>query len=255
MLSKNSMKNINSLRVKKIRNEQGVFIAEGSRLTDELLNSTLIIKSIYHTSDWSPIKNERKIETIEVGVDEMKKISGLSSPSYVLALVEIPEYDVAVIDFSNTLTIALEGVQDPGNLGTIIRLADWFGIDTIVCSNDTADAFSPKVVQSCMGAISRVKVVYCDLLEFLDKYRTSYKLPIYGTFMEGENIYEEKLSSAGIIVMGNEGNGISPEMERLVTQKIHIPTFATNRIAVESLNVAMATAIVCSEFKSRSIKK
>lgn len=251
MLSKNSIKYINSLRVKKFRNEEGLFIAEGERLFEEILNSSLTVKSIYHTPNLIFDKKKLNNEINEVTEEEMKKISGLSTHSNVLALVNIPIFDTLKIDFSNTLTLALDGVQDPGNLGTIIRLADWFGIDTILCSNNTVDAFSPKVIQSCMGAISRVKVIYCNLPAILKSYITDFNLSIYGAFMEGNDIYSSELSSKGIIVMGNEGNGISAEVEKIITQKIHIPTFATNRIAVESLNVAMATAIVCSEFKRR----
>lgn len=249
MLSKNSVKYINSLRVKKFRTEENLFIAEGERLIDELLHSVLQIKAIYHTSDWSLKLKQLDIEFFEISEDEMKKISGLSSYPKVLALVKIPYFDISLIDFSNSLTIALDEIQDPGNLGTIIRLADWFGIDYIICSQGTVDAFSPKVVQASMGAISRVKINYCDLPKKLKEY--SKTIPIYGTFMAGDDIYHTNLSSKGIIVMGNEGNGISIEVESFITQKIHIPTFAANRTSVESLNVAMATAIVCSEFKRR----
>lgn len=252
MLSKNSIKYINSLRVKKYRNEEGLFIAEGERMIEEILGSSLLIKSVYHAPDWGFKRNRFDAESFEITGDEMKKISGLSSHSKVLALVNIPIYDISKIDIQNSLSLALDEVQDPGNLGTIVRLADWFGIDSILCSINTVDVFSPKVIQSCMGAISRVKVIYCNLPDVLKKYKSEFNLSIYGTFMDGENIYNETLNSKGIIVMGNEGNGVSPEVEKLVSRKIHIPTFATNRSAVESLNVAMATAIVCSEFKRRT---
>ncbi len=249
MLSKNSIKSVNSLRVKKFRNESGYFIAEGERLVDDIIGSSMEIKTLYHTTSWDD-KEVRGFEGILVSVDEMKKISGLSSPSNVLALVNIPEYDITKINFLDSITLALDSIQDPGNLGTIIRLADWFGIDCILCSHDTTDSFSPKVIQSCMGAISRVKVIYCNLPDILRNFQKE-QLPIYGTFMEGNDIYSEKLSSKGIIVMGNEGNGISSEVKRVVSHKIHIPTFANDRSTVESLNVAMATAIVCSEFRRK----
>ena len=183
--------------------------------------------------------------------EEMKKISGLSTPSNVFALVYIPEYEITEFESQKSLTLALDDIQDPGNLGTIIRLADWFGIDNIICSQGTVDAFSPKVIQSCMGAISRVKVIYCNLEETLRDLKAKQNLSIYGTFMEGENIYSANLSSTGVIVMGNEGNGISPDIEKIISRKIHIPAFTTDRTVVESLNVAMATAIVCSEFRRR----
>ena len=250
MLSKNSIKFINSLRIKKYRNETGLFIAEGDRLVEEILGSTIRINTIYHTSTWGNIVTD-DFKTITISVDDMKKISGLTSPSNVLALLYIPEYNLSLPDLSKSITIALDEIQDPGNLGTIIRLASWFGIDTILCSTDTVDVYSPKVIQSCMGAISNVKVIYCNLPEIIYNLRNKHKLPIYGTFMEGTNIYSEKLASNGVIVMGNEGNGISSQIEKLVTHKIHIPSFSPNPSTVESLNVAMAAAIVCSEFRRR----
>lgn len=251
MLSKSTIKFINSLRIKKYRNEKGLFIAEGERLVEDILNSTLKVESIYHSTDWNSSLKISFPNKYDVTTDEMKKISGLSSPSSVFALVGIPDHCAIEVDFSNTLSLALDGIQDPGNMGTIIRLADWFGIDTILCSNETVDAYSPKVVQSCMGAISRVKIIYCDLTEVLEDLKRSINLPIFGTFMTGSSIYSEILSSKGVIVMGNEGNGITTDVEKLITSKIHIPSFATNRSKVESLNVAMATSIVCSEFRRR----
>jgi len=250
MLSKISIKYINSLRVKKFRTEAGYFVAEGERLVNEILDSSLQIKSLYFTTDW--VKKEAgEAENVLVSADEMKKISGLTTPSNVLAIIAIPDYQLSTQEISKSLVIALDGIQDPGNLGTIIRLADWFGIDTVLCSNDTVDAYSPKVIQSCMGAISRIKIIYCNLSETLNDLKKLNKVPIYGTFMEGKSIYTEKLSSNGVIVMGNEGNGISADIEKIITHKIHIPSFANNRETVESLNVAMATAIVCSEFRRR----
>lgn len=249
MLTKNTIKKLSSLQSKKFRKEYGVFIAEGPRLIDELLNSNLVIKELYFTSEWKDNNVAKSIHCEMVSTDEMKKISALSTPSQVFAVLEIPEYRIKDIDFPNELVLALDTIQDPGNLGTIVRLADWFGINSIICSHETVDIFSPKVVQSTMGAITRVKVVYCDLKEELTKIKS--KVPIYGTFMEGSNIYEAELNSKGVVVMGNEGNGISADIEKLVSQKIHIPSFAKDRTNVESLNVAMATAIVCSEFKKR----
>ncbi len=251
MISKNNIKFINSLRIKKFRNQERTFIAEGEKLVDELVNSTLEVSAIYHTSSFTPLVYKKEVEAYQISDDEMKKISGLSNPSPVLSLVRIPELNLKNIDFKNSLTLALDDIQDPGNLGTIIRLADWFGIDSIICSNETVDAFSPKVIQSCMGAISRVNVIYNNLEDILKDLRYNHKLPVYGTFMQGDDIYSIDLEPKGVIVMGNEGNGISPKIERILSQKIHIPSFANNRTAVESLNVAMATAIVCSEFRRR----
>lgn len=249
MLTKNTIKRLSSLQSKKFRKEYGVFIAEGSRLIEEILNSNLTITEIYHITDWSSNLIGRAKHHEIISVDEMKKISALSTPSQVFAVIGIPEYNIGEIDFANELVLALDTIQDPGNLGTIVRLADWFGINSIICSHETVDIFSPKVVQSTMGAITRVKVFYCDLKEELIKIKA--KIPVYGTFMEGSNIYETELKSKGVVVMGNEGNGISPEIEKLVSYKIHIPSFANDRTNVESLNVAMATAIICSEFRRR----
>lgn len=224
-------------------------MAEGSRLIDDILNSQLSVSELYHTPNWQHANIHNAEQAIEVTSDEMKKISSLSSPPRVLAVVKTPLYDINTVKLNNRLTIALDCVQDPGNLGTIIRLADWFGIDHILCTDTTADAFAPKVVQASMGAITRVQVIYCNLVTELEKLRNS--MPIYGAFMEGENIYSSGITPLGIVVLGNEGNGISSEIERLITSKIHIPSFATSRTNVESLNVAMATAIICSEFCRR----
>lgn len=250
MLSKKAIKYINSLRVKKFRNESNLFIAEGERLVGEIIESQLKVKTIYYNSDWSSNIKGFDFECVEISNDEMKKISGLTTPSKLLAVVDIPNYSISDCKIENSLTLALDDIQDPGNLGTIIRLADWFGIDSILCSNNTVDAYSPKVVQACMGAISRVKIIYYDLENVLQNTK-KLNLPVYGTFMEGANIYSENLAKSGVVVMGNEGNGISKGIEKLITKKIHIPSFANNRTTVESLNVAMATAIVLSEFRRR----
>lgn len=251
MLTKNCIKRINSLQIKKFRDEQNCFVCEGTRLVDEVLSSDLEVKELYHLPDWTNTKTSKAHSINEVSAEEMKKISSLMAPSQVLAVVEAPHYSFKESELNNKLTLALDCIQDPGNLGTIIRLADWFGIDRILCSHDTADAYSPKVVQASMGAITRIKLIYCDLADILES--VAQTMPIYGAFMEGENIYSANLEAKGVVVMGNEGNGISRKIERLVSSKIHIPTFANNRSNVESLNVAMATAIICSEFKRRHL--
>jgi TrmH family RNA methyltransferase len=249
MLTKNNAKRINSLRVKKFRNELGLFVAEGDRLVNEIMGSSLDVVEVYHTSKWATGRAMPNAKLVEVSDGEMRSISGLESPPPVIALVRIPEYSAATEELDADLCLALDEVQDPGNLGTIIRLADWFGVEHIICSQGTVDAFSPKVVQASMGAIARVKIIYCDLASELEKLRA--RLPIYGTFMDGENIYKTTLTHRGIIVMGNEGNGIGPTVEKRVTHRLHIPNFAVNRASVESLNVAMATAVVLSEFRRR----
>jgi TrmH family RNA methyltransferase len=249
MLTSQQLKDIKSLQSKKFRKEYGLFVAEGDKLITDLLQGNLIFKNVYHTSLWAPPKNCPQSLFTEVSSMEMERMSGLVTPSSVLATINYPQYEVKPEELVNCLTLALDDVQDPGNVGTILRLADWFGIDTILCSHGTADAFAPKVVQASMGAISRVNVVYCNLADVLASVRGS--IPIYGAFMEGANIYNANLQTNGIVVMGNEGSGISPDVEKLITHKISIPSFASGRQSVESLNVAMAAAIICSEFKRR----
>ena len=244
MLSRNSIKRVKSLQQKKFRNELGLFIAEGTKLVDELISSNFEIEEIYHTEQYLVTNVNCLVH--KVSQSEMERISGLVTPSPVLAAVRFPTYKLDV-DPSKELVLALDTIQDPGNMGTIIRLADWFGIDNIVCSHGCADAFAPKAIQATMGAIAHVKVHYTDLITWLSQHTVN--CPIIGACMDGENIYKAKKEHAGIIVMGNEGNGISPAVDKLITHRIHIPTFARGRQKVESLNVAMATAIILSEFK------
>jgi TrmH family RNA methyltransferase len=244
MLSKNTIKRVKSLQQKKFRDELGLFLAEGTKLVDELIGSNFEIEEIFHTEQY--VVTNVNCPVNKVSQSEMERISGLVTPSPVLAVVRFPTYTLEV-NPSNELVLALDTIQDPGNMGTIIRLADWFGIDNIVCSHGCADAFAPKAIQATMGAIAHVKVHYTDLITWLSQHTVN--CPIIGACMDGENIYKAKKEHAGIIVMGNEGNGISPAVDKLITHRIHIPTFARGRQKVESLNVAMATAIILSEFK------
>ena len=249
MLSKNKIKQITSLSQKKYRDESGLFVAEGTKLIIDL-SSSFHCSTLVATSGW--IKENGKInadEVIEVEADELKKISNQKTPQGVLAVFQKPEHDWKQDDLHQKLSLALDDVQDPGNLGTIIRIADWFGITDIFCSEHCADAFSPKTVQATMGALSRVRVHTVNLQDFL-KF-CSGKLPVYGTFMNGENIYDKTLTTNGIIVMGNEGNGISSEIEKLVTKRLLIPNFPAGQVTSESLNVGVATALVCAEFRRR----
>jgi TrmH family RNA methyltransferase len=181
--------------------------------------------------------------------DELRRISFLQHPQQVLALFPLPEsrFDSDVAPKPEGLCLALDGVQDPGNLGTIIRLADWFGISTVYCSLETADAWNSKVVQATMGSLAHVQITYCDLVPLL----RGAAVPVYGTLLDGQDIYQQPLSREGVIVMGNEGNGISPEVRQLVSHKLLIPNFNKNTETAESLNVAIATAITCSEFRRR----
>lgn len=235
MLSKNQIKLIQSLTRKKKRDELRLFVAEGEKLVGDLLPHF----ECQHLFTSLP----KFAEANQIGEDDMKKITHLSSPSSVLAVFKQKEtvYDIAEVNRS--LSIALDDIQDPGNLGTIIRVADWFGIAYVFCSPACADVYNSKTVKATMGALSHVKVVYGDLSTLL----RSVSCPIFGTFMDGDNIYQQALPQKGIIVVGNEGQGISVVIENLVTQRLSIPSFGDN--VSESLNVAMATGIVCSEFR------
>ena len=238
MVSKNQIKLITSLQQKKYRKQEQLFFVEGIKGVQELLDSNFELYELFTIkSDFTAI-DKNKIHTITEA--ELKKISALTTPNSCLAVFKIPK---ALSYADKGLIIALDDVRDPGNLGTIIRLCDWFGITTLFCSEETVDVYNPKVVQATMGSISRVNVVYGDLKHFLKQT----KLPIYGTFMDGKNIYNEELPADGIIVMGNEANGISNTIENLITTRIAIPRFGANH-STESLNVATATAIVLSEF-------
>jgi TrmH family RNA methyltransferase len=188
-------------------------------------------------------------ELVVADDDDIRKISLLKNPQDVLALFRLPSYHIDEADPAHRLTLALDGIRNPGNLGTIVRVADWFGIGHVVCSADSADVFAPKAVQATMGALARVKVHYADLEPYLDKHR---HLPLYGTFMDGDNIYGQTLSPNGVVVMGNEGSGIRPSVEALVRCRLRIPSYPAGRDTSESLNVAAAAAIVCAEFRRRT---
>lgn len=241
MSGKSQFKLITSLAQKKYRQKHNLFFVEGKKAISELLNSSLNLHSLYTIEDVFEVEREK---TVLISEAELKKISRLSTPQSALAVFHIPEPHFTS---SPGLWLALDGVRDPGNLGTIIRLCDWFGIDQLICSEDTVDCFNPKVVQATMGSIARVPIFYRDLKNFLNDHSS---LPVYGAFMEGTNVYTKDLPSEGILIMGNEANGISAEIEELITEKISIPQFGKADSA-ESLNVATATAILLSEFRRR----
>ena len=257
MLSKNKLKYLRSLSLKKFRRNDGLFIAEGRKLVFDLLESEMQVQEVFCTSDLIATVEGKGFHPQNIHPSELtdlKKISQLKSTPDIIATVRIPEPSLSWEEIAGDLCLALDGVQDPGNLGTIIRLADWFGITNILCSEDTVDLYNPKTVQATMGAIARIRLHYGDLPEYLRR-ASEMKIPVYGTFLEGENIYTAPLSPNGIIVMGNEGKGISEGVEPFIQHKIHIPNFPTNRITSESLNVAMATSITCSEFRRRLITR
>ncbi|MGL4520381.1 MAG: TrmH family RNA methyltransferase [Phocaeicola sp.] len=250
MLSKNKLKLIRSLESKKKRKEEGLFVAEGPKLVGDLLGH-FPAKVIVATASWlSQHKAEEGCEYIEVTQEELSKASFQKTPQEVLALFEQPAYKYSNEIAKEELCLALDDVQDPGNLGTIIRIADWFGIHHIFCSVGTVDVYSPKTVQATMGALARVKVHYLDLPPFLSSLQDT---PLYGTFLDGEVIYSEKLSKHGIIVMGNEGKGVSPAVEKCLNKRLYIPNYPAEVESSESLNVAVATAIVCAEFRRKLI--
>lgn len=247
-LSKNRIKYVQSLKDKKNRTEHGTFVAEGKKLVFDLLASCRCEFIAGTPEGLKELNSEKDVEIIRASEEELKKASFLKTTPSVIGVFFQPETDLSAISLKDKLHLVLDGIQDPGNLGTIVRLADWFGIENIFCSPDTADIYNPKTVQATMGAIARVKVHYPILADFLKK---NMGLPVYGTFLEGKNIYKTGLSANGFIVMGNEGNGIRPEIEKFVTNKLFIPNYPEGVDTSESLNVAVATAIVCSEFRRR----
>jgi TrmH family RNA methyltransferase len=248
MLSKALQKRIASLENKKQRRESGLFVAEGSKTVLDLIAAGVVPEKVIATVNWlAENRLNAGIEVIEVELEEMKRISFQQTPQGVMGIFRQPQYDTDTTIPQRELCLALDNVQDPGNLGTIIRIADWFGIENIFCSTGTADIYNPKTIQATMGAIGRVKVHYVDLPEMLASLKG--KAPIYGTFLDGEVVYTKKLEKHGVIVMGNEGNGIGDECSRHITEKLLIPSYPEGRATSESLNVSVATAIICNEFR------
>jgi RNA methyltransferase, TrmH family len=242
MVSKNQIKLITSLQQKKYRKEHKLFFAEGRKVIQELIHSNFELEYLFSTSEIFSEINPNKVNIILES--DLKKISALSTPNDCLAVFRMPESKN--INASG-LIVALDAVRDPGNLGTIIRLCDWFGISELVCSDETVDIYNPKVVQATMGSIARVNVSYTNL----EKFITESDLPLFGTFMDGYNIYKTDLPNEGIIIMGNEANGISAPIEKTIKNRLTIPRFGDLQ-QTESLNVATATAIILSEFKRKS---
>ncbi len=230
VISKNKIKLICSLETKKGREKVGLFVAEGPKVVKDLLQAGFIAKEVFED------------------IEDIKKISFLQHPQSMLGVFHLPTNGFKELSM-NQLVLALDGVQDAGNLGTIIRVADWFGIKDIYCSHDTADCWNPKVVQATMGSIARVQLHYVDLNKMVESLPADY--PIYATLLDGENIYKQELSHHGMIVMGNEGKGISPLLRTKINRKLYIPSYSSDGNTAESLNVAIATSIVCAEFRRR----
>lgn len=249
MLSKNQIKQINALSQKKQRDEQFVFVAEGPKLVSDLLKS-FHCKELFYVSGCE-LDTPKNANKQMVTADELKKISSLVTPQQCLAIFEKPIYSIESNVFETELSLVLDDVQDPGNLGTIIRIADWFGIKNIFCSLHTADVYNPKTIQATMGALAKVKIHYVDIVEFLKQLPQD--IPIYGTFMDGTDIYTQALENKGLIIMGNEGKGIQAICEQYINNRLYIPDYPRGEAGSESLNVAVATAIVCAEFRRRKV--
>jgi TrmH family RNA methyltransferase len=256
MISKSKAKFIISLQRKKVRDEEGLYIIEGDKIVREFLAAgvkvnTLVAKREF-ISSLPEVSKENIGETEEASFEELKQISTLKTPHNALAIVSIPERQLKTDDITSDLCVALDFVQDPGNLGTIIRAAGWFGIKNIVCSSDCVDVFNPKVVQGSMGALLHVNVFYTDLKEFLTGIKER-NIPVFGTMLEGAPIYDHPLGSKGIILLGNESKGISERAEPFITEKIMIPKYNNAKYGIDSLNVGMAASVVFSEFRRRRI--
>ncbi len=239
MLSKNQVKFIRSLKKKKFRQTNQLFLAEGIKVVEELVSSSFKLHKVYCTTSY---QNSLKITDLQIITDkELSMISDFTNPNQVIGVFEMPTEKNPQ---KTGLTVALDGINDPGNLGTIIRLCDWFGVEQLICSENTVDCYNPKVVQASMGSLARVAINYVDLNQFL----SAESRMIYGTFLNGENIYDLKPEKNSVIVMGNEANGISDSIKALVKKKVTIPQFGEQQ-QTESLNVAAATAIFLSEFR------
>ncbi|MBO4557206.1 MAG: RNA methyltransferase [Bacteroidales bacterium] len=238
MISKAEIKRIAALRAKKQRSGSGLFVVEGEKMVAEALQSGFEVENVYRVED--------------IGEEAMSRITMLSTPSPALALVRIPQApsdaDIDALIARRPLCLALDAVRDPGNLGTIVRIADWFGIDAIFASSDTVELYNPKTVQATMGAIFRRKVIYCYLPDVARKFAAA-GMPVFGTFLDGNDIYSETLGTEGLIVMGSESNGIGDAVAPLVTRRLYIPPYPRGAAGSESLNVAIATAITCALFR------
>lgn len=254
MISKNQVQYIKSLAIAKFRKVNGQFVAEGPKLVSELLTSHYSCEKIFALPEWIEINRNKikgKISLIEITEEELNRISAQKTPNQVLAIINMPEklpFNTEIL--SGQLVIMLDGINDPGNLGTIIRTADWFGISHIICSENCADVYNPKVVQATMGSVFRVNVWYESLNKILE--HLSPEIPVYGTVLDGISIYQTNLSSTGVVIIGSESHGISSELKPFINNRISIPGFPVeDRITAESLNASVAAAIVIAEFRKR----
>jgi len=250
IISKAKIKLLSSLQQKKYRKEQNLFIAESKKLIEDFINSGFVAEMVISSNTGNLISFSKKgIETYQAKAEDLKKISALKTPADCIAAFRIPEFQLNESLFSSDLSLVLDRIQNPGNLGTIIRLADWFGIKQLICSPETADVFNPKVVQASMGSLARVQIVYKNLKEFLSSLNSA--IPVMGAYLEGDNIYNDSIPATGLVILGNEGQGIHPDLEKYVNQKIFIPPFPDSNNKAESLNVGIAGAIICSELRRK----
>lgn len=252
MLGKNKIKLLRSLQQKKYRKKYNLFYVEGIKNTREILKSGWEVMEIIGTPQLlQQVENIKKgITNSTITPGEYKKISGLKTPPDIMVVCKIPELAVDPGAIENSLNLVLDSVTDPGNLGTIIRTAHWFGIQNIICSLSCVDVFNPKVVQSAMGSITHINIIYTNLIPFLEKQKSKGHA-IYGAFLKGTSLYQTQLSKKGFLVLGNESNGISSDVEETITQKLHIPQFTNSTDNMDSLNVSIACAVFCSEFSRR----
>jgi TrmH family RNA methyltransferase len=257
LISKNKIKFINSLKEKKYRQLHSLFVVEGDKIVSEIIHQEPArIEQLFLTANWikrSGLSSGQKsaLPVIILKPGEMERISSLKSPPGAIALMQIPRYQLEVDEIAGKLSLVLDKIRDPGNLGNIIRIADWFGIDNIICSADCADCFNPKVLQSSMGSIMRVRIHYTGLEILLQKLTQLPEFGVYGTFPQAPDIYTADLLPRGIIIMGNESKGITGGLLPFIRERISIPAFQSRSGKMDSLNVAAATAIICSEFRRR----
>ncbi len=253
MISKNNTKLIKSLSDVKNRRETGLFVAEGEKIVNELLASGLVIEQIFAVKDWIQNHPSHARLCLEVRESQLESLSLQKTPNKVLALARLPDYSMDLYLMKDQLCLVADNIQDPGNMGTIIRLCNWFGIGQIICSNESADAFNPRVVQASMGAVFNTQIHSTSLPGFLTEYQSKFRHRVYGTFLKGESIYSTKTEPAGLIVLGNESKGISAEVAKFIDKAITIPSFPADKRSMESLNVSVAAAIILSEFRRGEI--
>ena len=254
MLSKNQIKFIRSLHQSKFREQHGLFLAEGPKVVEELLHSPFRISMVLALESWlnaNPLKNNPEIELIAVSEKELERISALVTPNEVLAVVRMPEFTENEPLPEKELILVLDGMRDPGNLGTIVRTADWFGIPRVICSEDCVGIYNPKTVQATMGSIARVKVTYTDLEGLFSQLPAG--IPVYGAMLDGEDMYNNELSARGYLLIGSESHGISSHLHPYITNPVSIPAYRKGqRSGPESLNASIAAAILCAEFRRQS---